>query len=88
MAKIYVTGVKVDGEHNDTVHITLTEPTEENGETIDLSIGEAFVAIPEGMPNPEVKATIIQAAQMIMNRHKEAQGKKAKLDKVDWPPIT
>lgn len=88
MATIMVTGVKVDGEHNDVVHITLTEPQEVEGVQADVTIGEAFVSIPEGMPNPEIKATIIAAAQMIMDRHKEAVAKKARLDEVTWPPIT
>jgi len=87
MAKINIMGVK-RGEDNHSVHVVLTEPQMIDGEQQQVSLGEAFIPIPDGTKPAKVKADIIRAARGIMAKHKQAANYRRKLEQVEFPEIT
>lgn len=87
MAKIRVMGVRV-GQGNHTIYVVLVEPEQVGEETQETPLGEASVTIAEGTTPAMVKKQIVNAAQGIMERSKEAKRIREKLQQVDFPEIT
>lgn len=86
MAKINIAGVR-KGDKNFTVHVILTEPRDIEGQTADLPIGEAFVAIPHGTEMPDIKDRIVDAAQGVMKAHRDAQDKRKDIEELEFPEV-
>ena len=86
MAKINIAGVS-SGSKDYTTHVVLTEDNEPGAEFPFTILGEAFVEIPWPTEPADVKVLIVDAAQGIMKKHKDAVDKKADLSEIDFPPI-
>lgn len=86
MAKINIMGVR-SGSKDYTVHVVLTEQQEVEGEPVDAPIGEAFVAISQGTEMADVKAQIVDAANGIMDAHRDAQNKRKDIEELEFPVI-
>lgn len=87
MAKVNVSGVR-KGDNNFTVHLVLTETQEVDGEPQEIAIGEGFIPIPHGMEMADVKGRLVDAAQQIMDAHKDAQQKRKDIEELEFPEIT
>lgn len=87
MAEIRIMGVTM-GSKDYTVHMVLTEEREEEGQLVDMPLGEAFLSILHGTKMADVKTQIIDAATGIMKAHKDALDKKQDISELEFPPIT
>ncbi len=87
MAKINIMGVK-SGSKDYQVHVVLTEEIEIEGETVDNPIGEAFIPIAHGTSEVDIKDKILDAANKIMDKHKDSINKRADIETIDFPEIT
>lgn len=87
MAKIVIAGVK-KGEKNYTVHVVLTEPQQTEMGLVDVALGEAFVPAPHGMEMADIRDRIKDAAEGIMDAHKDALDKKRDIEECEFPEIT
>ena len=87
MAKIKISGVGYD-QSNYTVMVTLVETRTEEGKEVETPIGEAAVRFPLGTEMADIKYKIVDAAEGIMDAHKNALDKRRDIEELDFPEIT